>query len=92
MGTTRTRSRRLEIRTTEDERALIDRAAPASGADLTAFVLGHLTDAAKRVLADRTTFELTPAAAAEWDRINAQDAAELAGLKRLLARPSPFAG
>ena len=87
---TRTRDRRLEIRTTSEERELIDRAAEASGTDLTSFVVEHLTDAARRVLADRDRFVLNADAAAEWDRINRRPAKELVGLKRLMRRPSPF--
>lgn len=87
---TRTRDRRLEIRTTSEERELIDRAAEASGTDLTSFVVEHLTDAARRVLADRDRFVLNADAAAEWDRINRRQAKELTGLKRLMQRPSPF--
>lgn len=88
---TRTRNRRLEIRTTAQERDLIDRAADASGTDLTSFVVEQLTEASRRVLADRDQFTLAPEAAAEWDRINRRSAKELAGLRRLMARPSPFA-
>lgn len=87
---TRTRDRRLEVRTTAEERDLIDRAAEASGTDLTSFVIEHLTDAARQVLADRDHFTLDAAAAAEWERINRRPAKELAGLERLMQRPSPF--
>lgn len=89
---TRTRDRRLEVRTTAEERDLIDRAAQASGTDLTSFVVEHLTDAARQVLADRDRFSLDTEAAAEWERINRRPARELAGLKRLMERPSPFNG
>lgn len=89
-GTARTRHRRLEVRTTDEERELIDRAAAAEGTDVTSFVLSHLTDAAQRVLADRDRFELTPEAAAAWDRINARPARDLPELRRLLQRHSPF--
>jgi uncharacterized protein (DUF1778 family) len=92
MTTTRTRNRRLEVRTTADERALIDRAVEATGQDLTSFVVDHLTDAARQVLADRERFVLDRAAADEWERINRRPARELAGLRRLMERPSPFAG
>jgi uncharacterized protein (DUF1778 family) len=92
MTTTRTRNRRLEVRTTSDERALIDRAVQASGGDLTSFVVDHLTDAARQVLADRERFVLDDAAAHEWERINRRPARELAGLRRLMERPSPFTG
>lgn len=87
---TRARDRRLEIRTTAEERELIDRAADASGSDVTSFVLENLTDAARRVLADRDRFSLDADAADEWDRINRRSPKELAGLRRLMARPSPF--
>jgi len=87
---TRIRDRRLEVRTTAEERELIDRAAEAAGADLTSFVVNHLTDAARQVLADRDRFVLSPDAAAEWERINHRPAKELAGLRRLMQRPSPF--
>lgn len=89
-ATTRTRDRRLEVRTTSEERELINRAAEASGTDLTSFVIEHLTDAARQVLADRDRFVLDADAAAEWDRINRRPAKELVGLKRLMRRPSPF--
>jgi uncharacterized protein (DUF1778 family) len=87
---TRIRDRRLEIRTTAEERELIDRAAEASGTDLTSFVLDNLTDAARRTLADRDRFALDDDAADEWERINRRSRKELAGLRRLMARPSPF--
>jgi len=87
---TRARDRRLEVRTTAEERDLIDRAAEASGTDLTSFVVEHLTDAARQVLADRDSFTLDTEAAAEWERVNRRPAKELAGLKRLMQRPSPF--
>ncbi len=88
--TTRTRDRRLEVRTTAAERDLIDRAAVASGTDLTSFVISHLTEAAQQVLADRDRFELSQDVAAEWERINGGVARELPGLRRLLERQSPF--
>ena len=87
----RTRNRRLEVRTTAEERELIDRAAEATGTDLTSFVVSHLTDAARHVLADRDRFTLSSESAAEWDRINRRPAKDLAGLRRLMQRPSPFA-
>jgi uncharacterized protein (DUF1778 family) len=88
--TTRTRDKRLEVRTTAEERALIDRAAASTGTDVTSFVVTHVTDAAQRVLADRQRFELSPEASAEWDRINRRRARDLPGLRRLLERRSPF--
>lgn len=93
MATTeaRRRSRRLELRTTPDERDLIDRAVAATGTDLTEFVVVNAVDAARRVLADRGRFELDEAAVAAWDAVNARRARDLPGLRRLVQRPSPFA-
>lgn len=87
----RRRSRRLELRTTEDERALIERAVALTGSDLTGFVVGHATEAAQRVLADRQAFELDAEALAAWEELNDRSARELPGLAALLHRPSPFA-
>jgi uncharacterized protein (DUF1778 family) len=86
----RARDRRLEIRTTEEERQSIDRAAAAAGIDLTSFVTSHLMIAARQVLADRDHFVLTPEAAERWDALNAQPARELPGLRKFMERPSPF--
>jgi len=43
----------MELRTTPEERDLIDRAVATTGADLTDFVVTQALDAARRVLADR---------------------------------------
>jgi uncharacterized protein (DUF1778 family) len=88
---TRRRSRRLELRTTPEERDLIDRAAAVSNSGLTEFVVANAVEAARRVLADRDRFALDVDAVAEWEAINARPARDLAGLRRLMERPSPFA-
>lgn len=90
-NTKRTRSERLEVRTTPEDRALIDRAVSASGTDLTDFVISNLTVASLRVLADRTEFVLDPEARAAWERVNSRRARSLTGLRELMARSSPFA-
>ena len=90
MSTTRSRGERLEVRTTKDERALIDRAVAAQGTDLTEFVIANLTISARRVLADRTEFGLDAASAEAWEAINGRRAQDLPGLRRLMERPSPF--
>lgn len=93
MATTesRRRSRRLELRTTPDERDLIDRAVAVTESDLTEFVVSNAVDAARRVLADRNRFELDQGAIEQWEAINARPAGELRGLRRLMERRSPFA-
>ncbi len=80
----------MDLRTTPEERELIDRAVAATGSDLTDFVITHASDAARRVLADRDHFELDARALEQWEQINARPAQELAGLKRLMERPTPF--
>lgn len=90
MTTTRLRRERLEVRTTKDERTLIDRAVAEQGTDLTEFVISTLTVAARRVLADRTEFVLDTQSAEAWESVNRRQACDLPGLRRLVDRPSPF--
>jgi len=90
MSVTRSRSQRLEVRTTPEERALIDRAVAEQGTDLTEFVISNLTVAARRVLADRSEFTLDPRAIDAWEQINRRRGRDLPGLRRLMERPSPF--
>lgn len=86
----RRRNRRLELRTTSDERDLIDRAVAASDTDVTEFVVSNAVEAARRVLADRDRFDLDANAVEAWAAINARPARDLPGLRRLMDRPSPF--
>lgn len=86
----RRRCRRMELRTTPEERDLIDRAVATTGKDLTDFVVTHACDAARRVLADRDRFELDEESLAAWEAVNARPARDLPGLRRLMRRPSPF--
>ncbi len=90
--TARARDDRIEFRTTRATRAVIERAVEASDMSLTEFAETNLVLAAERVLADRERFSLSAEAAAEWESINTRPARELAGLRRLMERPSPFEG
>lgn len=81
---------RIELRATDDDRDLLDRAATALGTDRSSFLLAQGRLAAQRVLADRGLFLLDDAAQQEWEDINNRPARSLAGLVRLLERPSPF--
>lgn len=87
----RRRSRRLELRTTPEERSLLDRAVAVTGAGLTEFVVDHACDAARRVLADRQLFTLDEDTLLAWEALNERPARDLPGLRRLMQRPSPFA-
>jgi uncharacterized protein (DUF1778 family) len=82
---------RIDLRATEDDRELLDRAAAALGTDRGSFLLAQGRLAAQRVLADRQHFLLDADAQQEWERINSRPARSLPGLARLLERPSPFA-
>ena len=81
---------RIELRASEDDRNLLDRAAAALGTDRSSFLLAQGRLAAQRVLADREQFVLDPDAQQEWERINSRPARNLPGLARLLERTSPF--
>lgn len=87
----RRRSRRLELRTTPEERALIERAVAVTGAGLTEFVVEQACDAARRVLADRQRFDMNEETMLAWEALNQRPARDLPGLRRLMHRPSPFA-
>jgi uncharacterized protein (DUF1778 family) len=89
-GAKRRRSERLEVRTTPEDRALIDSAVAASQTDLTEFVVTNLTVAARRVLADRSEFVLDSSSQQAWETINRRRARDLPGLRELTQRPSPF--
>ncbi|QPN59158.1 DUF1778 domain-containing protein [Synechococcus sp. CBW1002] len=81
---------RIELRATEHDRDLLDRAAAALGTDRSSFLLAQGRLAAQRVLADREQFVLDHEGQLEWERINSRPARSLPGLARLLERPSPF--
>ena len=86
----RARDKRLEVRTTLEERELINRAVEEVGTDLTTFVVSNLVDASRQVLADRDRFVLSSEAATQWVKMNELPARELDGLRHLMNRPSPF--
>ncbi len=89
-GAKRTRSERIEVRATPQDRALIDRAVVALDTDLTSFVMSNLTMAAHRVLADRAEFALDDEGRGVWEAINDRAPRDVVGLRALMERPSPF--
>ncbi|MBF6620021.1 MAG: DUF1778 domain-containing protein [Patulibacter sp.] len=84
MFTARIRNRYIEVGVTADERTMIERAATAEGVDPEAFVLGHATLAAGRVLADRTESVVDEEQQRAWDAISNRSAQDLPGLRRLV--------
>ncbi len=81
---------RIELRASEGDRELLDRAAVVIGTDRSSFLLNQGRLAAQRVLANREQFVLDQRGLEEWEHINNRPAGELPGLIRLLQRPSPF--
>ena len=81
---------RIELRASESDRELLDRAAAAIGTDRSSFLLNQGRLAAQRVLANREQFVLDQRGLEEWEHINTRPAGELPGLIRLLQRPTPF--
>ena len=90
-GRSRARSARLEVRTTPEDRRLIDEAVAACGMSLTEFTVSNLRTAARQVLADRTEFVLDADAQEAWEELNRRPARDLPGLRAFMAGPSPFA-
>lgn len=81
---------RLELRLEPTNRRLLDEAAAASSMSTSAFVLTHATQAAREVLADRTTFVLPDD---RWDafvQLLERKERPMSGLAAFLARPSVF--
>lgn len=86
----RARSARIKVRTTPEDRRLIDEAVAASGMSLTEFTVSNLRTAARQVLADRTEFVLGADAQEAWEELNRRPARDLPGLRAFMAGPSPF--
>ena len=90
MSATATRTRVINLRTSESRRALIDRAAAAVGKDRTEFMLEAATREAQSVLLDRRLFQLDEVA---FRRFSAALDAAPAGnprLRKLLAKRAPW--
>ena len=87
---TKRKEGRLELRLEPENRRLLDEAAAASAMSTSAFVLAHATEAAREVLADRTTFVLPKERWDEFVRLLERPARSHADLAAFLARPSVF--
>jgi uncharacterized protein (DUF1778 family) len=84
-----TRTRRIEIRVTEQERALEEAAASAHGETLSEFVRRAARVEAERALAERARFVIDDEAAERFLAALERPTAEAErGLRRLVERPS----
>jgi uncharacterized protein (DUF1778 family) len=86
--TGRPKTDRLELRISREERRILDEAAATSGMSVSAFVLSHATDAARDLLADRTSFVLPPERWNTFVTMLELDPRPMPGLAAFLARRS----
>ena len=88
MSTTKTR--RLDLRLTEEQDALIRRAAEQDARSISDFVLSAATLEAERRLADQRFFILNEEEHARFEEILAASPTDDPKLRKLFDRPSPF--
>ena len=84
------RTRTINLRITDDRRALIDRAAEAAGKDRTEFMLDAATREATSVLLDQRYFQLDPEAVAKFTAALDATPADNPRLRQLLAKKVPW--
>lgn len=84
------KNKRLEVRATERQEALLRRAAAATDRTMTDFILDTAVDQAERVLADRRWFVATEEEYAEFLRLLDEPLDSVDEFDRLWSRPSPF--
>ena len=90
MAAKATRTKVINLRTSEASRALIDRAAEALGKDRTEFMLDAATREARSVLLDRRLFLLDPAAFQRFAEALDAPTADNRRLRQLLAKRAPW--
>jgi uncharacterized protein (DUF1778 family) len=89
MASSSTKTRRIEIRITEEERDLEQAAAAASGETLSEFVRRAARHEAERTLAERTRYMLDDEAAQRFlTALEQPSFASERGLRRLIEKPS----
>ena len=88
MSTTKTR--RLDLRLTEEQDALIRRAAEQDARSISDFVLSAATLEAQRRLADQRFFMLNEEDHARFEEILESSPTDDPKLRKLFDRPSPF--
>ncbi len=83
---------RFSIRTSTEEKALVERAAELSRMSMSQFVVQAAVRSAETVLADQTRFTLAPDMWAAFTDALDRPAREIAELKAAAAKESPFSG
>ena len=85
-----TKTRRLDLRLTEEQDALIRRAAEQDARSISDFVLSAATLEAQRRLADQRFFMLNEEDHARFEEILESSPTDDPKLRKLFDRPSPF--
>jgi uncharacterized protein (DUF1778 family) len=85
-----TRSDRLQLRVTPQQREIIESAAEFRHETITDYVVRHAVSAAKEDLADRRYFTIDEAAWAEFDALLERPPVYKPRLGKLLAQPAPW--
>jgi uncharacterized protein (DUF1778 family) len=89
MATTRqTRDRRINLRTTSQAETLIRAGAKVRGVNVTDFIVESACTHAEQVIADQTTFKLSPAQWRSFAEALDRPPQPKPRLKRLLSEPS----
>lgn len=91
MASTATRSARLGLRATPEQEAVLRRAADVAHKSLTDFVLESACQAAEQTLLDQRLFMVSGSQYQALLDLLERPAQDNAGLRELLARPSPWA-
>lgn len=86
----KTRDRAINIRTSEDQRELIDRAAVLTGKSRSDFMVESATREAERLLLDRTFFALDDDAFARFEDMLEAPVEENDQLRALMHRKAPW--
>lgn len=87
-----TKSTRLNIRATDDEKHLLEQAARQSRVTASQFVMQAALRSAEEVLAEQTRFALAPT---EWDAFTTmldRPTRTVPALREAASKPSPFSG
>lgn len=85
-----TKGSRLNIRATEDEKRLLERAAEMTHVTASQFVMRAALRSAEEVLGDRTRFLLPPQQWEDFARSLDRPAQVISALQRAASKPSPF--
>jgi uncharacterized protein (DUF1778 family) len=90
-ATSRTsKSKRLEVRATERQEAILRQAAAATDRTMTDFILDTAVDQAERILAERRWFVATEEQYEEFLRLLDEPLPSTDKFDKLWSRPSPF--